>query len=48
MSIRVMLVDDHLIVLRGLKFFLNTQQDIEVVGEAENGRAAIGNGGMSP
>lgn len=42
MSIRVMLVDDHLIVLRGLKFFLNTQQDIEVVGEAENGRAAIG------
>ncbi|WP_242520168.1 MULTISPECIES: response regulator transcription factor [Halobacillus] len=41
MSIRVMLVDDHLIVLRGLKFFLNTQQDIEVVGEAENGRTAL-------
>ncbi|MBN8233870.1 response regulator transcription factor [Halobacillus kuroshimensis] len=38
---RVMLVDDHLIVLRGLKFFLNTQQDIEVVGEAENGRTAL-------
>ncbi|WP_027953674.1 response regulator [Halobacillus kuroshimensis] len=41
MSIRVMLVDDHLIVLRGLKFFLNTQQEIEVVGEAENGRTAL-------
>ncbi|SFG38948.1 two component transcriptional regulator, LuxR family [Halobacillus alkaliphilus] len=41
MSIRVMLVDDHLIVLRGLKFFLNTQTDINVVGEVENGKVAL-------
>ncbi|WP_226577340.1 response regulator [Halobacillus litoralis] len=43
MNIRVMLVDDHLVVLRGLKFFLNTQPDIEVVGEVENGKKALEN-----
>ncbi|MGR9050707.1 response regulator [Halobacillus faecis] len=41
MKIRVMLVDDHLVVLRGLKFFLNTQEDIEVIGEVENGEKAL-------
>ncbi|MBX0356977.1 response regulator transcription factor [Halobacillus sp. Nhm2S1] len=41
MKIRVMLVDDHLVVLRGLKFFLNTQRDIEVIGEVENGEKAL-------
>ncbi|CDQ20301.1 response regulator [Halobacillus karajensis] len=41
MTIKVMLVDDHLVVVRGLKFFLNTQADIEVVGEAEDGEKAL-------
>ncbi|KHE68854.1 response regulator transcription factor [Halobacillus sp. BBL2006] len=41
MKIKVLLVDDHLVVLRGLRFFLNTQTDIEIVGEAENGQEAL-------
>lgn len=41
MKIKVMLVDDHLVVLRGLKFFLNTQPEIEVIGEVENGARAL-------
>ncbi|SER56998.1 response regulator [Salipaludibacillus aurantiacus] len=41
MKIKVLLVDDHLMVLQGLRFFLSTQNDIEVVGEAENGRKAL-------
>lgn len=40
-AIRVLLVDDHLVVLRGLRFFLNTQEDIEIIGEAENGEEAL-------
>jgi len=41
MSIRVLLVDDHKIVRDGLKSMLVKQMDIEVVGEADNGRDAI-------
>ncbi|MFC7321671.1 response regulator [Halobacillus campisalis] len=41
MKIKVMLVDDHLVVLRGLRFFLNTQPDIEVVGEVDNGSLVL-------
>lgn len=41
MSIRILLVDDHHIVRRGLAFFLQTQKDIEIVGEAANGKEAI-------
>ncbi|MEI3614918.1 response regulator transcription factor [Pseudogracilibacillus sp. SO30301A] len=41
MTIKVLLVDDHQVVLQGLKFFLNTQSDIEIVGEANNGRKAL-------
>lgn len=40
-QIRVLLVDDHNVVRQGLKLFLATQPDIEVVGEAENGVAAV-------
>jgi len=35
--IRVMLVDDHEVVRRGLRGFLELQPDIEVVGEAPDG-----------
>lgn len=39
--IRVLIVDDYHIVRRGLQFFLKTQKDIEVVGEAKNGVEAV-------
>ncbi len=41
MSIRVLLVDDHAVVRRGLRGFLDLQDDIQVVGEADNGRVAV-------
>ena len=39
--IRVMLVDDHTMVRRGLATFLKAFDDLELAGEAENGQAAI-------
>jgi len=41
MTIRVMLADDHAVVRDGLRMVLEAQSDIEVVGEASNGREAI-------
>lgn len=39
--IRVLVVDDHQVVRRGLRTFLEVQSDIEVVGEAEDGAGAV-------
>src|SRR6266704_787754 len=39
--IGVLLVDDHTVVRQGLRALLKSEQDIEVVGEAENGRQAV-------
>lgn len=39
--IRVMLVDDHAMVRRGLSSFLNAYDDLELVGEASSGEEAI-------
>lgn len=39
--IKVLIADDHHVVRRGLLFFLKTQKDILVVGEAKNGREAV-------
>jgi DNA-binding NarL/FixJ family response regulator/class 3 adenylate cyclase len=39
--IRVMLVDDHMVVRRGLRGFLELIRDFDVVGEADNGREAV-------
>jgi DNA-binding NarL/FixJ family response regulator len=39
--IRVVLVDDHAVVREGLRALLSSAADIEVVGEANNGRTAI-------
>ncbi|MDQ2690752.1 MAG: response regulator transcription factor [Chloroflexota bacterium] len=39
--IRVMLVDDHAMVRRGLATFLKIFDDLELVGEAESGAVAI-------
>ena len=41
MSIRVLIADDHKIMLAGLRSLLEKQADIEVVGEADNGRKAV-------
>lgn len=40
-KIKVILVDDHEMVRMGLKSFLNLQADIDVVGEASNGREGV-------
>jgi NarL family two-component system response regulator LiaR len=39
--IRVFVVDDHPVVRRGIKDLLATEPDIEVIGEATNGKEAI-------
>ncbi len=40
-KIKVFLAEDHTIVRKGLRLLLEGHADIEVVGEAENGREAI-------
>lgn len=40
-AIRVMIVDDHLMVRDGLKVFLSTYDDLEVVAEADDGGQAV-------
>jgi DNA-binding NarL/FixJ family response regulator len=41
MSIKILLADDHAIVRQGLHSLLEKELDIEVVGEAEDGRKAM-------
>jgi DNA-binding NarL/FixJ family response regulator len=41
MPIKVLIADDHHVVRRGLLFFLKTQKEIEIVGEATNGKEAV-------
>jgi DNA-binding NarL/FixJ family response regulator len=45
MSIRVLLVDDHALARTGFRMVLDTEPDIEVVGEAATGRQAIHSAG---
>jgi DNA-binding NarL/FixJ family response regulator len=40
-TIRVVVVDDHAVVRRGLFAFLEGEEDIEVVGDAEDGEQAL-------
>ena len=40
-TIRVAIADDHAVVRQGLRTFLELQDDMEVVGEAEDGEAAV-------
>ena len=40
-KIRVLLADDHAVLRSGLRALLNLEPDMEVVGEASNGREAI-------
>jgi two-component system response regulator NreC len=39
--IRILLADDHAVVRQGFKMILGAQPDMEIVGEAGNGREAI-------
>lgn len=39
--IKVLVVDDHPVFREGLKLLLNSSGDIQVIGEAENGREAV-------
>jgi DNA-binding NarL/FixJ family response regulator len=40
-KISVLLVDDHTVVRQGLRALLAAEDDMEVIGEAENGRIAV-------
>jgi DNA-binding NarL/FixJ family response regulator len=40
-KVRILLADDHETVREGLKAILSVQDDMEVIGEAENGRDAV-------
>jgi DNA-binding NarL/FixJ family response regulator len=40
-KIKVVLADDHTVVRQGLRALLMAEEDIDIVGEAENGRQAV-------
>jgi NarL family two-component system response regulator LiaR len=39
--VTVLIVDDHAVVRQGVRFYLDAQEDIAVVGEAESGEEAV-------
>ena len=41
MSVKILIADDHAIVRDGLRMILESQRDLDVVGEACDGREAI-------
>ena len=41
MNLKILIAEDHLIVREGLHVLINQQADMKIVGEAENGKAAI-------
>lgn len=41
-KIKVVIVDDHLVIRLGLRALLTTQNDLDVVGISESGQAALG------
>src|SRR3954447_9555771 len=41
MTIRVLIVDDHAVVRQGLRVLLESQPQIEVIGEAGDGEQAV-------
>ena len=41
MSIRILLADDHAMLREGLRSILSKERDVEVVGEAADGRSAV-------
>jgi DNA-binding NarL/FixJ family response regulator len=41
MSVKILLVDDHRLMRQGLRLMLEDEQDMQIVGEADNGRTAV-------
>lgn len=41
-KLRIFLADDHAVVREGLKRLIDCEEDMEVIGEAENGEEAVG------
>lgn len=41
MTIRIVIADDHLIIRQGIKLILETEEDFELVGEANDGSEAL-------
>jgi two-component system response regulator NreC len=41
MKTRILLADDHIILRAGLRMLLEKRDDLEVVGEADDGRQAV-------
>ncbi|MDX2140955.1 MAG: response regulator transcription factor [Chloroflexota bacterium] len=41
MGIRILIVDDHAVVRQGLRLFLKVDPELEIIGEAVNGKQAI-------
>jgi DNA-binding NarL/FixJ family response regulator len=39
--IRILLVDDHAVIRQALRLLLESQPELEVVGDVENGREAV-------
>ena len=40
-TLRIFLADDHVVMREGLRSLVNAQADMNVVGEADNGRTAL-------
>src|SRR5215475_8470355 len=40
-KIKVLLADDHTVVRQGLRALIIAEEDMDIVGEAENGRQAV-------
>jgi NarL family two-component system response regulator LiaR len=40
-KIRILIVDDHAVVRKGIRALLATEDDLDVIGEAENGEQAV-------
>jgi DNA-binding NarL/FixJ family response regulator len=40
-KLQILLLDDHQVVREGLKALINAQPDMAVIGEADNGQAAV-------
>jgi len=41
MPIRIVIIDDHEVVRAGLRAFIDTEPDVDVIGEAKNGLEAV-------
>ncbi len=40
-KLRILLAEDHLMVREGIKLLINSQSDMEIIGEADNGEIAL-------